>query len=227
VAQELQIRKVVIPPAAGVFSAVGLLCADLEAVRSMAFLRALNAESVVAALEQLSALEGHARAELGGDSQKVTLRRRAELRYAGQGFELPVEMGRDGVDPQVVREKFEQEYERTYGHCLTRHAIEFVALRVIASVPAARQGGLRRARRGVRQGSQGAGTSDKRQAYFGHEHGVCETPVIDRHELGGTGRTGPLIIEEYEGTTVVPPGARATLDARDNIVIELGAVDAH
>jgi N-methylhydantoinase A len=219
VAQELQIRKVVIPPAAGVFSAVGLLCADLEAVRSMAFLRPLNEEAAVEALTLLSGLEGQARAELGA-ADRVTMRWRAELRYAGQGFELPVEMGSEGVDPKVVREKFEKEYERTYGHCLGRHAVEFVALRVIASVPADGDG-IKRRLSGKRAAKQ-----SKRQAYFGREHGVCDTPVIDRHELGADGRAGPLIIEEYEGTTVVPPGARATLDARDNIVIELGAADA-
>src|SRR5882724_10994119 len=94
-AHELQMRRVIVPPAAGVFSAVGLLCADLEAVRSVAFLRPLDAESVAETSRCCRMLEGQALAELGL-SDGVTVRWRAELRYAGQGFELCVELPRDG-----------------------------------------------------------------------------------------------------------------------------------
>jgi N-methylhydantoinase A len=47
-----------------------------------------------------------------------------------------------------------------------------------------------------------------------------ETPVLRRSDLSAT-RTGPLIVEEYDATCVVPPGARAGLDAGGNIVIDL------
>src|SRR5882724_6364056 len=90
---ELQMRRVIVPPAAGVFSAVGLLCADLETVRSAAFLRPLNAESMVEASRHYLALEQQAIAELGVN-EGVTVRWRAELRYAGQGFELSVDLPR-------------------------------------------------------------------------------------------------------------------------------------
>ena len=52
------------------------------------------------------------------------------------------------------------------------------------------------------------------------EQGWLETPVIARADLRG-GRAGPLIVEEYDATSLVPPGARAELDASGNIVIEL------
>jgi N-methylhydantoinase A len=58
-----------------------------------------------------------------------------------------------------------------------------------------------------------------RQAYFG-EQGWLDTPVIARADLRGR-RSGPLIVEEYDATCLVPPGARAELDASGNIVIEL------
>jgi N-methylhydantoinase A len=60
-----------------------------------------------------------------------------------------------------------------------------------------------------------------RRAYFGPEHGFLDTPVLRRSDLGSS-RVGPLIIEEYDATCLVPPGARAELDAGGNIVIELG-----
>jgi N-methylhydantoinase A len=60
-----------------------------------------------------------------------------------------------------------------------------------------------------------------RTAYFGKEWGLMPAPVMERRELTAEPRQGPLIVEEYEGTTVVPPQATAYLDAHGNIVISL------
>ena len=59
-----------------------------------------------------------------------------------------------------------------------------------------------------------------REAYFGPKTGWLETPVIVRADLAET-RQGPLIVEEYDATCIVPPGAAAALDDYGNIVIEL------
>ncbi len=59
-----------------------------------------------------------------------------------------------------------------------------------------------------------------RQAYFGPEAGWIETPVLSRDDLA-TARTGPCIVEEYDATALVPPGATASLDQYGNIVIDL------
>jgi N-methylhydantoinase A len=144
------------------------------------------------------------------------------LRYAGQGFELSVDLPHDGVnglDAQNIREQFEQEYRRTYGHELEGHRIEFVALRVIATAPPRGPRTMSRVRRALYR----APTAPFRPAYFGKAYGLVDTPVIERQDLGATPRAGPLIIEEYEGTTVVPPLATALRDAFDNIVITLPA----
>ena len=60
-----------------------------------------------------------------------------------------------------------------------------------------------------------------RPAYFGAQQGWLDTPVLRRSDLS-TPRDGPLIVEEYDSTCVVPPGANASLDPGGNIVIELG-----
>jgi len=60
-----------------------------------------------------------------------------------------------------------------------------------------------------------------RRAYFGTEHGWIETPIIRRADLA-TSQAGPLIVEEYDATCVIPPGATAEIDVGGNIVIELG-----
>jgi N-methylhydantoinase A len=62
----------------------------------------------------------------------------------------------------------------------------------------------------------------RRKVYFGPDFGEHDTPVMGRYALTGQLRAGPLIIEEYEGTTVVPPNCAARLDAAGNIVIEVG-----
>ena len=258
-AEELQMQRVIVPPAAGVFSAVGLLCADREAVRSTAFLRRLDAEAVTEALRHCLALEQQASVELGAiDSatgntsdcttddvadrttdgamaapagrstgscpRGATVHWRAELRYAGQGFELSVDLPRNAAQPNAtapdvleVRTRFEHEYHRTYGHDLANHPIEFVALRVVATAPPQGPRTLSRVRRALHR----APTAPFRMAYFGKAHGLLDTPVIERGDLTSTPRSGPLIIEEYEGTTVVPPLATAIRDAHDNIVISL------
>ena len=61
-----------------------------------------------------------------------------------------------------------------------------------------------------------------RQAYFGRDHGWLETPVIMRSDIG-TGRAGPLIVEEYDATCVIPPQATVNLDDYGNMLIELSA----
>jgi N-methylhydantoinase A len=225
-ARDLRIRQVLVPPAAGVFSAVGLLCADREAVRSVAFLRPLETASVAHALERCAALEQQARADLG-DSDRMVMRWRAALRYAGQGFELAIELSQNvasGADPlEEIRSAFEREYRRTYGHALEGHRLEFVALRVSAAVPP------RGARTVTRSSSppHRAPREASRKAYFGDRHGLRDTPVIGREALDAAPRPGPLIIEEYEGTTVVPPEATALRDAFGNIVVTLPGEHMH
>ena len=218
-ADDLQMSRVIIPPAAGVFSAVGLLCADLEAVRSTAFLRTLDTDSAAAVESRCRELEQKALDELEV-RDGVRVQWRADLRYAGQGFELPVDLPRDRIDAGDIRERFELEYRRTYGHELEGHRIDFVALRVSATVPPRGPVAFSRTRRALHR----APTAPRRAAYFGAQYGLMDTPVIERSELTETARFGPLIVEEYEGTTVVPPRATAYRDPFDNIVITFGEV---
>jgi N-methylhydantoinase A len=155
-----------------------------------------------------------------GVNEGVTVRWRAELRYAGQGFELSVDLPRNaasGTGANDIRQRFEREYRRTYGHELTGHRVDFVALRVIATVPPRGP----RTVSSMRHSLHRAPTAPWRKAYFGREYGLIDTPVIERRDLRADPLPGPLIVEEYEGTTVVPPYASAMRDAFDNIVITL------
>jgi N-methylhydantoinase A len=60
-----------------------------------------------------------------------------------------------------------------------------------------------------------------RRAYFGPAFGWCDTPVVDRADLANGPVQGPVIVEEYDSTVVIPPGASAIADEHHNIVITL------
>src|SRR5262249_62288989 len=96
-------------------------------------------------------------------------------------------------------------------------AVELVSRQVVAR-------GLREGRAAperVRQRRAEAEGGPPRRAYFGTQHGWIDTPLLCRAELVRK-RTGPIIIEEYDATGLVPPDAAATLDTAGNIVIEIG-----
>ena len=223
-ARELQMKRIVVPPAAGVFSALGLLFADFEVARSLAFLRPLNEDMRRAAETVLARLEDDVFSELGEAACRATLERRADLRYTGQAFELPLTLA-VGDGPNAIRAAFEREHERIYGHRLAAE-VQFVTLRVIGTVAPAGLEDMQRLCASSRSPGierSGVERSKNRIAYFGDGFGLLDTPVLDRPELDAVPRRGPLVIEEYEGTTVVPPDATARLDDAGNIVIAIEA----
>jgi N-methylhydantoinase A len=216
-ARELQMRRVIVPPGAGVFSAVGLLFADIEVARSAAYPIPIDRADAADVAIRFQQLEAGVIAELD-DKARAKVRWRADLRYAGQGFELGIEVtpgSLEGHDLAAIQEAFEREHERTYGHRMTGRQIDFVTLRVIGTVAHRGPSHLAAARQTL------ANRETRRPVYFGPAQGLRDTPVIGRGGLSAEPRQGPLVIEEYEGTTVVPPDATASRDSHDNIIINL------
>jgi N-methylhydantoinase A len=224
IASLLEMRSVLIPANPGVFSAYGLLLADIEHELTRGYLKRLNEidpaelEGIFAELAngvgELMSAEGYAPAQ-------YRLERAIDLRYSDQAHELRIPYPHtrtDGADLRALAESFAAEHERTYGHASGADAVESVALRVVGQVQAQRPS-LRRSP--PRQPSD-APTPRARLAYFGTAGGRLRTPVLARADLASAPRSGPLIIEEYDATCVVPPGWRAMLDDLGNI--ELAAV---
>ena len=151
---------------------------------------------------------------------RTRLRRSAALHYQGQSYELTVPVPDGPIDARMaahLEQAFGAEHERTYGHRAgPDEPVELVSIQLVGS-------GLREGggvpERVVSSRSEPVAQS-LRPAYFGDEHGWLETPVLSRADLA-TGRAGPLIVEEYDSTCVVPPGAHAERDAGGNIVITL------
>jgi N-methylhydantoinase A len=218
-ARELRIGRIVVPPAAGVFSALGLLFADLELNECHACLRGLDALSPQEMEQGYASLAAVIARRLGRAAGEIRYQRLADLRYAGQAFEISVALP-DGTFDATARKKlatrFDAEHERRYGHCFAgQYAHEVVNLRLIGSVTP--EG----ARRISSLDSSTSYFDRERMAYFGPAWGMLTTPVMTRGGLNETPCRGPLIIEEYEGTVVVPPDATAARDAHGDILIDL------
>jgi N-methylhydantoinase A len=223
-ARSLEIATVLVPPAPGVWSALGLLEAEVEHHLVRTFLRPLATLDPHDLASTLASLESEAEALLGAQGYRgsVEIERSADLKYQGQSYELAVPLGpRGGGAESIARlaEDFGKEHERTYGHKSEGDPIQIVNLRLTARVRRAPE--ARRDTQLVTDARSSAATT--REAYFGATHGVLRTPVIGREDLGAAPRPGPLLIDEYDATTLVPPGGAARLDAHGNIVIDTGA----
>jgi len=221
-AESLRIRRVVVPPVAGLFSALGMLFADVEHHLVVAFYRRLDRTSATEVNEAAAPLLAEAAALLTAEGypperQRIVLM--ADMRHVAQTAALPIEFTALPVTDAGMaqaREDFGRAHLAGYGYRSDAEPVQVVSLKVVGcGIPLASRVPERVAR--DREGLRAAGT---RRAYFGPALGWHETPVIARSALGTTPRAGPLIVEEYDATTVVRPGWSARLDGWNDIVIE-------
>lgn len=214
IARELGIREIVVPPAPGVFSAVGLLEARPEHHLVQTFiaeLASLAPERLDGACERLLAAARSLAAGAGAEAAWE-----ADLRYVGQAFELtlpapPPPHDRRGL--AVLADAFAEEHLRTYGHRAESEPVEIVNLRLVLRGAAARPT--------ARATAGGACAAGARAACFGGRD-LLEARVLGRGALGVEPTSGPLVVEEYDTTIVVPPGCRASLDPAGCVVVEVG-----
>jgi N-methylhydantoinase A len=223
-AQQLEIRRIIVPPAPGLFSSFGLLYADVEHHYVRTWRRLAREIEPSALADVVARLEADACAQLraeGFTGEAVRIRRSADCRYHGQSYELTIPLAAGPLDWSAVaalEEAFGQEHERTYGHRAgPGEPVEVVSLRVVA------QGIPHRPRVPERLRLDRAGRPEgptMRRIYLGREAGWREAAILSRADLA-TPREGPCVVEEYDATCLVPPGAGAALDAQGNIVIDL------
>ncbi len=216
-AAALRIKRVVVPPSPGLFSSFGLLYSDVEhhyARTLRRLLRKSDRREIERAWNELAnqAIEQLAAEGFGPDKRKI--RRAAALHYHGQTYELTVPVPEGALDLAYLEEAFGREHEKTYGHRAgADEPVELVSIQVVGQGVRTGPSVPERVRASRAEPTPPA----PRPAYFGS---WIETPVLRRSDLAKP-RSGPLIVEEYDATCVVPPGARAELDAAGNIVIEL------
>jgi N-methylhydantoinase A len=226
VARALGIRKVIVPSAPGVFSAYGLLSAQIEHHAARTVLtptRDINLGPVQAAIDDMREDLLARVQEEGFATRDVTISAALDLRYRGQSSELTVAIPDDRLTDGMVRkaeEDFEREYERTYGHRGTTKLFELVTVRLVARVARS----IDHAQQWIAESSL-AGSGARRAVYFGPEFGQVITPVIGRSDLKTASLSGPVLVQEYDTTVVVPPDCTVSIDAHTNIVIEIGSAE--
>jgi N-methylhydantoinase A len=218
VARDLGISRVVIPPLAGVFSAVGMLVSDLEHIALATVMRSLDTLSTAELKQMKEQLASDVTSRLAADGftgSRVALAWEADLRHEGQATELTVYYNGDDLEEMAAR--FAAEYHKTYGY-KDESPIELVKLRVVGR-------GLRERRLDFNQlaikSRAGAATSPSRAIHFVRGADAVDTEVVARAALSSVPRSGPMVIEEYDSTTVVPPDASVHRDAMGNIVLDL------
>jgi N-methylhydantoinase A len=215
-AAELGVHTIVVPPSPGVFSAIGLLTAEPTQHAAKSFLR-LTGELDGATLEQaFCELEQIVTDGLASEGH-VELRRTIDVRYAGQSFELslPVPAPLEASVLAQLDERFATEHERTYGHRAVGDPVEVVHIRVQGSVAAGKRAPVSALR--------DSPIAQARAVYFGASHGLVDSPVVVRSQLTENLRGGPLIVEEYDATSVIPPGWSIRRDAHNNLIITMDA----
>ncbi len=222
VARLLDIRRVLVSPVAGVFSAAGMLSAEAEHSFVRAILQPLDTaplDQVAGAVAALAADGREALAAEGYGQDAASLRFAADLRYVGQSSELTVPMAvpLDAPGRDRLREAFHRLYAETFGY-RSDEAVELVNLRLTAVGTAENRLDFAHL---VLDPNALAGGSGTRMVSFERGQPPIETRLAPRSAIAEGPIAGPAIIESYDTTIVVPPGCVARAVAAGCIAIDL------
>ncbi len=221
------IRQIVVPPASGVFSAFGLLFTRIE----HRLVRTCSADAALVDLGRLNALATELQNEaaelmaaegvaIGHSETHFQL----DVRYRGQSSELSIPVTLPfsiDVVAQSVK-AFHIEHERTYGYHSPDEPTQIVNLRLRVRAVAGDAVDVQADRISPAIKTFKAGVTSKRGVYFGKRWGWQDAPVVRRETV--TTATGPLVIEEYDTTIIVPPGALVKRDSTGSIRIDLSPI---
>jgi N-methylhydantoinase A len=209
VAGELAVPHVLIPRYPGHLSALGQLLADLRKDSVLPRGGRLSEIDVAEFRKRAAGLREDAARQLADDGFAAARQRfefSLDMRYVGQSFTLavPCEPDRAGFDE--LRAAFARRHEETFGHADRQHDAEIVNIRLVA------RGVVEKPRLDFAPERAGDPLIERRRVWFGD--GWVDCPVYDRAVMpAGHAFTGPAIVEEAGGTSVVPPGWRVTVHA--------------
>ncbi|KQW01673.1 hydantoinase B/oxoprolinase family protein [Streptomyces sp. Root369] len=216
VADSLGMRTVLVPPMAGVLSALGIGLADTTAMREQSVEAPLEPAAMSGVLKTADDLESAARAELRAEDvpeNRIQVTRRAQLRYDGTDTPLIVEL----TEPAAMRHAFEERHRATYSFTLDRPlVVEALSVEATGITEPPDLSAL-----AVYQGSPAAPGTVRL-----HTAGAWrDVPLHRREDLPpGESVTGPAIITETSATTVVDDGWRAATTDDGHLVMERVAI---
>ena len=207
VAGELAIPRVVIPRYPGHLSALGQLLADLRRDFVLAWGGRLGDLDAGAFRARCGEMRRQAADLLESDGFAQDRHRHAfslDMRYVGQSYTLSVPCDPDTAGWDALRAAFAERHVQTFGHADPENDVEMVNIRLVSI------GVVDKPALDFRPVGGGGAIVERRQVWFDGQWHDC--PIYDRIRLGPRdGFTGPAIIEEAGGTSVVPPGWTVTV----------------
>jgi len=223
VARRLGIKRVLCPPGAGVASALGLLIAPARVDRSTTLAKRLSTvtpEALEAMYGQLEDDAARVMQDTLVDGAAYTYERSADIRFVGQGFELPTSLPSGPFDAQTagkIMEAFREGYGRVFGQVPPVAEIELINLRV-----AAIEAGVERPLNLTSSGREKwkHGSTDRQMWLPTTKDWSGVTSVAAEALKDGDRLDGPAIVEDASSTLVIPPGASAFRDSAGNLIVE-------
>ena len=222
-ARSVGIPTVIVPYGAGVGSAMGLLQAepriDVTLTRVMRLDPERSGQEIAAVYKELEA-QAYDDAGRMSPAAKPRWSRYAQMRYAGQGFEIHVDLPPGPIDDgygEKAIDAFKQAYLRRHKFLDPEGGVEAVDWTLVATVASAgscvalgRRESPAKPRRGTRL------------AWFPETGGYTETMIVDRAALaGGASIAGPAIVEDPDSTALVLPGDVARMSDKGHIIIAI------
>jgi N-methylhydantoinase A len=225
VAGQLSIPTVLMPRHNGVFSALGLLMADLRRTRSLTKIMPLQGSDLAEIKAIFAGLERDLRQSLAAEDlpqESIVLHSSCDMRYIGQAYEINVPMPEpfrtiEARSIEGLLEQFHRDHRKRFGHAAAEEPVEFVCFRVVAGVPVKKISFPP-----MSTPNKTASLKGYRRVYFGKETGFVNCPIHAREDLKEN-VVGPVIIEAPDTTIVVFPGQTAEVDAYGNIVLHTKA----
>jgi len=223
-ARKLGAPRMIVPPNAGVGSALGFFTAPraFDLVRShKTALDKADFGEIEGLFREMEA-EGARALRMGGTQESITFSRSVDVRFVGQGSETNVDVP-DGdfgaIEQKVVRAEFDAVYEKLYGRTYPNSPVEFVNFRVRAGLPVKM---LDLPKMSGKNSDLEAARKGERLAFSGRARDFVPFSVYDRYRLfPGAEFAGPAIIEERESTVIVGGAAQVTVDEFGFLWIEL------
>ncbi len=223
-AREVGFPSVLVPNGPGVFSAFGLLIADIRHDYAQSYISRANEVSVDAVAGIFDSMQALAETALDEDAIAPAQRdylRTADLRYLGQAYEVNVPVPDGPLDDDLIAAvvaRFHDEHQRQFAHSSVGDPVEVVNLRMIA------MGRVEAPELGKKPGEQAELVPiEHRQVYFEESGGFVDCPIYKRDAMAtATDIAGPVIVEQLDCTTVVHPGQKLCVDEWGNLIIGVG-----
>ena len=227
-AEEIGVRTVLVPPAPGVLSALGLLIANVEhefsrTLRTPA--ATTDVDLVNRTLAEIDLLCAERMTKDGIAAGACQVHHSTEMRYAGQSYELEVPLQtpvtRDRLNAAVSA--FHEAHRRVYAYAKEAAPVELVTVRSVHAAASPEKATIGQATPGHAPQAR-AMPPRTRKACFDAAAGYVDVPILRREGLSpGTELRGPAIVEQADTTTVIYPGHRAVVDSLGNLVVEVPA----